>query len=130
MYGISTPTWLKSVVGTMWLSRRMQMRGLVPVVGLVFGLGIAGAHAGPCTTAITQIEQAVNQPNSQYGPTARQTVGAQDSHQPTPSSIAAAEKRANAHYLEVLNKAKTLDAANNADCQNVVKELKDLVGMQ
>jgi len=108
----------------------MQMRRLIPVVGLVFSLGIAGAHAGPCTTAITQIEQAVNQPNSQYAPTARQTVRAQDSRQPTPSSIAAAQKKADAHYLEVLNKAKTLDAANNADCQNVVKELKDLVGMQ
>jgi hypothetical protein len=30
----------------------------------------------------------------------------------------------------VLNKAKALDAANNPDCQNVVKELKLLVGMQ
>jgi len=58
-----------------WLSRSMQMRRLVPVVGLVFILGIAGAHAGPCTTEIAQIEQAVNQPNSQYGPTARQTAG-------------------------------------------------------
>ena len=106
------------------------MRRLVPVVGLVFILGIARAHAGPCSTEITQIEQAVNQPNSQYGPTARQTVGAQDSQQPTPSSIAAAEKRADTHYLDVLNKAKALDAANNADCQNVVKELKLLVGMQ
>jgi len=105
------------------------MRRLIPV-GLVFSLGIAGAHAGPCTTAITQIEQAVNQPNSQYAPTARQTVRAQDSRQPTPSSIAAAQKKADAHYLEVLNKAKALDAANNADCQSVVKELKDLVGMQ
>lgn len=106
------------------------MQRLVPVAGLVFGLGIAGAQAGPCSSEITQIEQAVNQPNSQYGPTARQTVGAQDSRQPTASSIAAAEKRADNHYLDVLNKAKALDAANNSDCQKVVNELKLLVGMQ
>jgi protein-disulfide isomerase len=108
----------------------MQMRCLVPAVGLVVIFGIAPVYAGPCSSEITQIEQAVNQPNSQYGPTARQSVGAQDSQQPTPSSIAAAEKRADNHYLDVLNKAKTLDAANNSDCQNVVKELKLLVGMQ
>jgi hypothetical protein len=108
----------------------MKMQRLVPVAGFVLGLGIAGAHAGPCSSEITQIEQAVNQPNSQYGPTARQSIGAQDSRQPTASSVAAAEKRADNHYLDVLNKAKALDAANNSDCQKVVNELKLLVGMK
>jgi hypothetical protein len=106
------------------------MHRLVLAVGLALSFGIAGANAGPCSSEITQIEQAVNQPNSQYGPTARQTIGAQDSRQPTASSVATAEKRADNHYLDVLNKAKALDAANNSDCQNVVKELKLLVGMQ
>jgi hypothetical protein len=106
------------------------MSRLVLAAGIVFALGAASAHAGPCSTEITQIEQAVNAPNSQYGPTARQSVGAQDSRQPTAASIAAAEKRADNHYDEVLAKAKALDAANNSDCQSVVKELKLLVGMQ
>jgi hypothetical protein len=98
--------------------------------GMALALGAASAHAGPCTSEIAQIEQAVNAPNSQYGPTARQSVGAQDSRQPTAASIAAAQKRADNHYDEVLAKAKSLDAANNSDCQSVVKELKLLIGMQ
>jgi hypothetical protein len=89
----------------------------------------AAASAGPCTSEIDKIEKAVSAPNSMFGPTARQTVGAQDSHQPTPGSIARAEKRADTHYDDVLNEAKALDAANNPKCQEVVKKVKDLVGM-
>jgi hypothetical protein len=100
------------------------------LIALAF-LGFTGvaANAGPCTSEIDKIEKAVSQPNSMYGPTARQTVGAQDSREPTPESIARAEKKADAHYQDVLNEAKTLDAANNPKCQEVVKKVKDLVGM-
>jgi|SRR6476646_10355956 hypothetical protein len=89
----------------------------------------AAASAGPCTSEIDKIEKAVSAPNSMYGPTARQTIGAQDSREPTPESIAQAQKRADAHYQDVLNEAKTLDAANNSKCQEVVKKVKELVGM-
>ena len=64
-----------------------------------------------------------------YGPTARQSIGAQDSREPTPESIARAQKRADAHYQDVLNEAKALDAANNPKCQEVVTKVKELVGM-
>jgi hypothetical protein len=94
-----------------------------------FGFSAAVANAGPCTSEIDKIEKAVNAPNSMYGPTARQSIKAQDSRQPTPESIARAEKRADTHYQDVLNEAKTLDAANNPKCQEVVKKVKDLVGM-
>ena len=87
------------------------------------------ASAGPCTSEIDKIEKAVSAPNSMYGPTARQTVGAQDSHQPTPESIAQAQKRADTHYQDVLNEAKKLDAANNSKCQEAVAKVKELVGM-
>ena len=90
--------------------------------------GVA-ANAGPCTSEIDKIEKAVSAPNSMFGPTARQTVGAQDSHQPTAESMARAEKKADTHYQDVLNEAKALDAANNPKCQDVVKQVKDLVGM-
>jgi hypothetical protein len=90
--------------------------------------GVA-ASAGPCTSEIDKIEKAVNAPNSTFDPTARQTIGAQDSHQPTPQSMARAEKKADTHYQDVLNEAKALDAANNPKCQEVVKKVKDLVGM-
>jgi hypothetical protein len=100
------------------------------ISGLILGMSMAWAHAGPCSSEISKIEQAVNQPNSMVGPTARQSVGAQLDRQPTPSSVAAAEQRADTHYADVLNKAKTLDAANNSDCKKVVDELKLLVGMK
>jgi hypothetical protein len=94
-----------------------------------FGFSGAAVNAGPCTSEINKIEAAVNAPNSMYAPTARQSIGAQDSHEPTPESIARAEKRADTHYQDVLNEAKTLDAANNPKCEEVVKQVKDLVGM-
>jgi hypothetical protein len=100
------------------------------LIALAFlALSGAAASAGPCTSEIDKIEKAVSAPNSMYGPTARQTVGAQDSREPTPGSIARAEKKADTHYQDVLNEAKALDAANNAKCQEVVKKVKDLVGM-
>ena len=105
------------------------MRGIVCVLGFAVSLGATAASAGPCTTEIADVEKAVNAPNSPYVPMARQTVAAQDGRQPTPSSVASAEQRADAHYNEVLGKAKALDAANNSDCKEVVRELKLLVGM-
>jgi hypothetical protein len=105
------------------------MREIICALGLVVALGATAASAGPCTTEIADVENAVNAPNSQFVPTARQTIGAQDSRQPTPSSVATAEQRADAHYNEVLGKAKALDAANNSDCKEVVRDLKLLVGM-
>jgi hypothetical protein len=100
------------------------------LIALAF-LSFSGAavSAGPCTSEIDKIEKAVSAPNSMFGPTARQTVGAQDSREPTPQSIARAEKKADTHYQDVLNEAKALDAANNPKCQDVVKKVKDLVGM-
>lgn len=94
-----------------------------------FILSGTAASAGPCTSEIDKIEKAVSAPNSMFGPTARQSIGAQDSHQPTPESLARAEKRADTHYDDVLKEAKALDAANNPKCQEVVKKVKDLVGM-
>jgi hypothetical protein len=105
------------------------MREILCVLGLAAAMGATAASAGPCTTEITDVEKAVNAPNSPYVPTARQTIAAQDSRQPTPSSVATAEQRADAHYNEVLGKAKALDAANSSDCKEVVRELKLLVGM-
>jgi hypothetical protein len=102
----------------------------IVISGLILGMSMAWAQAGPCTSEISKIEQAVNEPNSMYAPTARQTVGAQLNRQPTPESIARAEQKADAHYDQVLSKAKSLDAANNPDCENAVKELKLLIGMQ
>ena len=73
--------------------------------GAVLILGIASAHAGPCTAEIAQFEQAVRQsasdPNA--GPMLPQTVGAQLDRQPTPALVERAEKRALARARAMYN---------------------------
>jgi hypothetical protein len=78
-------------------------------------LGIASAHAGPCTTAIAQFEQAVRQSagNPNAGPMAPQSIGAQIDRQPTPGSIKRAEERAQGMFAAALARAKRLDAQGN-----------------
>jgi hypothetical protein len=96
---------------------------------LFLSFGAAGVQAGPCTNEILQIEKAVNEPNSPYTPTLPQSIGAQIDQQPTPSSVARAQQEANAHYEAVLDRARKLDSQNNSECEKVVRELKDLVGL-
>ena len=71
----------------------------------------------------------LSEPNSPFGPTARQTVGAQLGGQPTPSSMARAEKKAGSNYQAALTRAQALDNQNNPACKKAVKKLKTLVGM-
>ena len=49
------------------------------LVAVALGLGVAAAHAGPCTSRIAQFEQAVRQSagNPNAGPMAPQSIGAQ-----------------------------------------------------
>src|SRR5262245_10190192 len=76
----------------------------IAFAGAALSLGIASAHAGPCTSAIAQFERALrqsaNDPGS--GPTARQSIGAQLSHQPTPSSVKRADERAQTNFAAAL----------------------------
>ena len=95
----------------------------------LLALGIGCAQAGPCSADIAKIEKALNEPNSPFGPTGRQTVGAQLGRQPTPSSMARAEQKAGSHYQAALTQAQTLDNQNNPACKKAVKKLKALVGM-
>ena len=101
----------------------------VSMTGVILALGIGSAQAGPCTADIAKIEKAVSEPNSPFGPTARQTVGAQLGEQPTPASMARAEKRAGSRYEAALKRAQALDNQNNPACKKAVKKLKALVGM-
>src|SRR5215469_9182267 len=70
------------------------------VVLAALSLGMASAHAGPCTAAITQFEQAVRASagNPSAGPLAPQSVGAQTDREPTAASVARAKKRARAAF--------------------------------
>ena len=92
------------------------------------GLAIPSAHAGPCSTAIAQFEMAVRQSagNPNAGPLARQTVGAQISHEPTPGSIKRAQARARAAFDAALARAKRLDARDDPRCTDALARAKDM----
>ena len=100
------------------------------LISLLLVLGWRVAHAGPCTSEILRIEKAVNEPNSPYGPTARQSIGAQLDRQPTPSSVARAQRQANSNYKAALDRARALDNQNDQECEKAVIKLEELVGMQ
>ncbi|MGA7487267.1 MAG: hypothetical protein WBW74_10085 [Xanthobacteraceae bacterium] len=105
------------------------MHRMVLFTSIALAFAGASVQAGPCTSDILSIEKAVNEPNSAYAPTARQSVGAQMGRQPTPSSVARAEQHADLNYTAVLDRARALDNQNNPECAQVVKQLKDLLGM-
>jgi hypothetical protein len=106
------------------------MKELTPaalIAGAVLALTAASAHAGPCADEIVKFEEAVSHraaTNPGAGPTARQSVGAQLSRQPTPSSVAQAEQQAQASFAAMLERAKTLDAQGNAECMQALDEAK------
>ncbi|HEY6992741.1 MAG TPA: hypothetical protein VH397_03440 [Xanthobacteraceae bacterium] len=97
---------------------------------IILVFGTATVRAGPCTSEILSIEKAVNERHSPYAPTGRQSVGAQLGRQPTPSSVARAEEKADSTYTAALDRARALDSQNNPDCAQAVKQLKELLGMQ
>lgn len=93
-------------------------------------LSISCVLAGPCSSEIAKIEGVMRDPGSGIGPTNPQSLAAQLHHQPTPSSVARAEKRADARYIEAMARARALDAEGNPRCMGVVTEIKDLIGME
>ena len=110
-------------------ARCHELAHVVLMTSALLALGIGCAQAGPCSADIAKIEKALNEPNSPFGPTGRQTVGAQLGRQPTPSSMARAEKKADTNYQTALTRAQALDNQNNPACKKAVKKLKALVGM-
>jgi hypothetical protein len=85
------------------------------LVAAALGLGVASAHAGPCSSRIAQFEQAVRQSagNPNAGPMAPQSIGAQLGYQPTPASIRRAEQNAQVAFAATLARAKRHDKQGN-----------------
>jgi hypothetical protein len=96
--------------------------------GLVANFLACGfAQAGPCTADIAQFETAVRQSggNPDAGLMARQSVGAQLGHQPTPGSVSHAEDRLQSKFSAKMARAKQLDAqGNRAGCTSALKAAK------
>ena len=78
------------------------------VVAVLQGLCIA-AKAGECSGQIVELQQALAKQPDLVG-TAPQSVDAQLSRQPTPSSVAQAEAHSKSDVAKMLEQAKTLDA--------------------
>jgi hypothetical protein len=102
------------------------------IIAAALGLGIASAHAGPCSNDIAQFEQAVRQSanNPDAGPTAVQSIGAQLDRQPTPGSVKRAEQRAQATFDATLARAKRLDArGNRSGCTRALAAAKRMYNL-
>jgi hypothetical protein len=87
--------------------------------------GVAPAHAGPCTAAIAQAEQAVRQStdNPHAGPMAP-SIGAELDRQ-MPGLVKRAEERAQATFAATLARAKRLDArGDRAGCTRALAAAK------
>jgi hypothetical protein len=98
-----------------------------PLLCAVLCLYTTVAQAGPCSEDIAQFETAVRQsagdPNA--GLMARQSVGAQLNHQPTPESLKRAQDRLQAKYSAVMARAKRLDAkGDRAGCSRALSVAK------
>jgi hypothetical protein len=100
------------------------------ITGVTFGLSITCAYAGPCGNEIAKIEDVMRDPGPNIGPTNPQSIGARLHRQPTPASVARAEKRADSRYIEAMARARALDAENDPHCISAVREIKDLIGMK
>jgi hypothetical protein len=87
-------------------------------------LGTASAGAGPCSSAITQFEEAVRQSGKipTAGPTGTQSIEAQTGRQPTPGSVKRAEESAQATFEAALAHAKSLDAQGDAGCSRALAD--------
>src|SRR5438270_9843392 len=85
------------------------------VVVAISGLAIMPAAAGPCTKQIAAFAQSVRASgrNPDAGPTARESLGAKLSHQPTRKSVKQAEQQAQDTFQQALARAKALDAQGN-----------------
>jgi hypothetical protein len=92
----------------------------------------AMAHAGVCADQIKQLRQATRQSaaNIAAGPTARQSIGAQLHHQPTPQSVGEGETYAQSMFAADLAHAEAQDAlGNEAECMLAARRAKQRLGL-
>lgn len=108
------------------------MRATATLVLAILSVGVTSAHAGPCTSDIARFEAAVRRSagNPDAGPFARQSVGAQLGHQPTPGSVKRAETQAQGTFAAALARAKRLDARGDRSCARALNAAKRMYNLQ
>jgi hypothetical protein len=92
---------------------RISIRAMAGLVACASTFG--SALAGPCTADIAQFEAIIRQSGGDpdAGLIARQSVGSQLGHQPTPGSVEKAEYRLQLTFSANLARAKQLDEQGN-----------------
>jgi hypothetical protein len=93
-------------------------------------MGAGAARAESCTQQVDQFQATIQQ--SSTGPvdepTAPETTGAKLGHQPTPSSVEAAESSAKSRLASLLAEAKALDAQGKpAACMQSLSDAKEIL---
>ena len=77
-------------------STPLSAAAIAAAIAATLAASLSLAHAGPCLKQICQMQVRINEQldaRAAAGPTARQSVGAMTSRQPTPRSIARAEEK-------------------------------------
>ena len=93
---------------------------------------VAPAQASPCSDAVAQLRAEARQSagNPAAGPSARQSIGAQLGHQPTPSSVNRAEQAAQSNFTAMLAHAETLDTeGRHAECMQAVASARRILAL-
>jgi hypothetical protein len=115
----------------------MSIRLILPLTAAALALSILPGHAGPCTEGIDHVQAQVDakiDATAGAGPSGSQTRAAGMHHQPTPESIAAAEKRLGEGAgvraaLEALARARDADRANDKGaCESALAEAQRAIG--
>jgi hypothetical protein len=107
------------------MTRRSIVAGVITVIASAWQA--TTASAGPCSQEIAQFDRAMQQSagDPYAGLTAVQTTGAQLDRQPTPASIARAEKRMKSRFTAELRRAKRADTKNDsAGCNHALADAK------
>ena len=95
---------------------RVMMSPAQMLCAMLLTITSTSAQAGPCTAKIAQLEATARNSATIAAdqPTGRQAVAAQLGHQPTPASVARAQKHAQARFDRILARARILDAQGDA----------------
>ena len=111
----------------------MNQSRVLLLMAATFAAGAGAAQAGPCTTLIAEVDRYIQRAASgpASGPTARQSIGAQLHHQPTPGSVESAISKARADAEAALDRARKADAEGDASaCTKAVDEAKLIYGLE
>jgi hypothetical protein len=93
-------------------------------------MSAGAARAETCTQQVEQFQATIQQSStsSMDEPSAPETTGAKLGHQPTASSVEAAESSAKSRLASLLEEAKALDAqGKTAACMQSLSEAKEIL---